>query len=444
MHGHDGSIPFSVLSVLSTETFADILWQDGTTSRERTIGLGLHLNVDEYDAWPGDHVLFKGTDGERVAVVQKVHASDRTAEIKLVESKVSLTASRSKLCQWCSLYFVTQLGEPFQLSSESSLVSVLELDPHGQHPETFGVARGDIVLIGRSDNGCEPPRVPRIGEFDEPADDPDQMRATMTRLALSNRLSTAFNAMGSWFTARLGMSSDQVRPPGVSPYDLNKSLDAVDWYGEVLDLRLDGLVEIVLPNGRVVVERMERLSILNEAGDPPFDGEGDEEGDEMLVGEEDGEWTDDGSYVEGEELIQGEVDAWEAMDADDDEGRELDATEDLTMLSASLDTGRNLITPPSVPASCTPFVPTAAAASTPSVQPSANVPSLSDLLSTSASSTPKDDPHWERFAMLEEAPLSHHFYGNVGKPNAAFLSRLQKEFKVPPRVFALPPLCDNR
>lgn len=76
------------MTVLTTETYADVLWQDNTVTRERTTGLLLHLNVDEYDAWPGDHVVFKGPDGERTAVVQRMNTSDRTAEIKLVESQV--------------------------------------------------------------------------------------------------------------------------------------------------------------------------------------------------------------------------------------------------------------------------------------------------------------------------------------------------------------------
>lgn len=89
------------------------------------------------------------------------------------------------------------------------LVSLLELDPHGHPPgrsalcalhgllsarstdsssplrilpveDTFGVGRGELVMISDRDNGSIPPRVPRIGQFEEQMEE-GELRATMTR-----------------------------------------------------------------------------------------------------------------------------------------------------------------------------------------------------------------------------------------------------------------------
>jgi len=96
---------------------------------------------------PGDHVLWKGEDEKRVAVVQSVNAVDRRATIR------------------------------FSDTGTIELASALELDPHGTNdwsavaPATFdglGVRRGDFVFIHRegTTNGLEKPKVPRIGEVE--------------------------------------------------------------------------------------------------------------------------------------------------------------------------------------------------------------------------------------------------------------------------------------
>ena len=97
---------------------------------------------------PGDHVLWKGEDQERTAIVQSVDAAQRTAVI---------------------LYLDT---------GETETASVLELDPHGTTDltanastlnEGFGVRRGEFVFVHRegTTNGLQMPRVPRIGEVEE-------------------------------------------------------------------------------------------------------------------------------------------------------------------------------------------------------------------------------------------------------------------------------------
>ena len=71
-----------------------ILWQDGTVSDERTVSVDPYDNVDEYEVWPGDRVSFVPSEDQfvhegrpmvrlkKVGIVQSVHSSKRTANIR--------------------------------------------------------------------------------------------------------------------------------------------------------------------------------------------------------------------------------------------------------------------------------------------------------------------------------------------------------------------------
>lgn len=151
------------LCVQQTRTAVTVLWQDGLKETLPSTDLIPYLNVDEYDCWcvlnsssvvstqnfnrPGDHVLWKNEDQERVAIVQSVNSTDRVAVIRCADTGALET------------------------------VSVLELDPNGTgdtspdalHAHGFGVRRGDSVFIhpAGTTNGFTSPRVPKIGEIEE-------------------------------------------------------------------------------------------------------------------------------------------------------------------------------------------------------------------------------------------------------------------------------------
>lgn len=160
-HGQDGRgvgvIESDVLVVRETRTFVRILWQNGGISENVPAAqLIPYPNPDEYDCWPGDYVLWKGDDpGEtRAAVVQHVMAGDRTAQVF-----------------WKS---PPQNHPPNARFQPYSMVSVLELDPHGmsgpspEQPDSVGVRRGEFVFIHRegTTNGSTLPVVPKIGEVE--------------------------------------------------------------------------------------------------------------------------------------------------------------------------------------------------------------------------------------------------------------------------------------
>jgi ubiquitin-conjugating enzyme E2 O len=176
---------------------------------------------------PGDHVLWKGEDEKRVAVVKSVNAADRTATVR------------------------------FSDTGETELASVLELDPHGTNdwsavaPTTFdglGVRRGDFVFIHRegTTNGLEKPKVPRIGEVE-----PWVREAPVVH---------ADGHYGGWrkMMADIGMDiahrreSDyivegRIRKPGPDDTSLN-------WFGEVSDVCTKSISSfIVEPSSQLTI-----------------------------------------------------------------------------------------------------------------------------------------------------------------------------------------------
>lgn len=217
---------------------------------------------------------------------------------------------------------------------------------------------------------------------------------------------------------------------------LNEQVDDVDWYGEVRDLRTeDGLIEVVLPNGKIALEKQENLCILVEEGEAlPYDDEGPMDGvDGYEEDEYAGEWEDeefDGDYDEEYELQNNKSETASIRMAERDEWEEMEDEAD-----HEEDEVERITTPPPQPSLAQP-APTlahlASAGASATSLPVTNTPPIPE--SIASSSRPphvKDDPSWERFAILEEADASHHFFNQpVGKPNVAFLSRLQKEFKV--------------
>lgn len=159
------------------------------------------------DFRPGDHVLWKGEDAKRPAVVQSVDAVERTAKIRYSDT------------------------------GTTELASVLELDPHGTSdwsalaPAMFdglGVRRGDFVFIHKNGtNGLESPRVPRIGEVEPWVREPPVVHDN--------------GQYGGWRQQmyEIGMSIAQRREFDVyegSVQKVSKDDTTLDWFGEVLDV----------------------------------------------------------------------------------------------------------------------------------------------------------------------------------------------------------------
>ncbi|KAI0650395.1 hypothetical protein C8Q79DRAFT_902140 [Trametes meyenii] len=388
-----GQIEVDTLVVQETRTTVDVLWQDGTRETVDARHSVPYLNPDEYDCWPGDHVVWKTEDEKRHVVVQSVNAQDRTAYVRVVET------------------------------GAFELASVLELDPHGTGDwsalapanDGLGVRRGDFVFIHRegTNNGARAPMVPRIGEVEEwvreapivgPTGQLGGWRREMTDLG--TRIAEQRGKEGSVEEVPIG------RPQKDDP--------SLNWFGEVLDLRLDGTIEVIVPNGDIVVVPLERLTRLYDSVEQLEDLWGDdegtvEEGDEVEMWEVD----QDGRWVES---AVDDADEWESADEDSMEVEDAEGGGDW---SPSTDTvippPLNGQTPMAVDDAHPPESALASASQSPLPSDGANEPTEDEDAT---------DSPWKRFEVLPSAPADHAFYNTPPASHSRqFMARMAKEYK---------------
>lgn len=91
------------MRITACRSVVTVRWQDGHISQEAGTSIVPYTNVDEwvyslshqtdlsYDAWPGEHVNWRGDSGElRPSVIQTFDAHQRTAEVLFLDTKVSI------------------------------------------------------------------------------------------------------------------------------------------------------------------------------------------------------------------------------------------------------------------------------------------------------------------------------------------------------------------
>ncbi|KAN0135671.1 ubiquitin-conjugating enzyme3 like-protein [Lactarius tabidus] len=425
-HGKEGE-PYGVIEVRvyvvrETQTTVDVLWQDGSTEAMLTTKLIPYLNPDEYDCWPGDHVLWKGEDEKRVAVVQSVNAVDRTATIR------------------------------FGDTGAIELASVLELDPHGTNdwsavaPTTFdglGVRRGDFVFIHRegTTNGLEKPKVPRIGEVEPWVREPPIVHAD--------------GHYGGWrkTMADIGMNiahrrepdhivEGRIRKPGPDNTSLN-------WFGEVSNLGLDGSVEVTLPNGAVAKYPLERLTRLYDTLEQLEDlwGEGSAQDEQEHEHEHEHEtevWAMDEDGIWQAQANGDDNDEWEETDEEEEYGMEVEGDaqmEDIHAPDNEVHTSWWDHIVPTVTAVPADQQDTASVSQVPSStlrSSSPDVPRdatekedvLVDEVGMNGAEDEERESNWKRFEVVPEAPRDHAFFNSTpSQPSRNFLTRLQKEYR---------------
>ncbi|KLO15052.1 hypothetical protein SCHPADRAFT_902766 [Schizopora paradoxa] len=384
-----GQILVDTFNVIETQTSVTVLWQDGSTEVVDSKELLPHVNPDEYDCWPGDHVMWKNEDAKQPAIVQKVNAKQRTAELLLYDGKVEL-------------------------------VPVLELDVHGSDAiletphDSFGARVGDLVFIHAdgSTNGFEKPMVPVIGELEAWAYEAPVQEETGEYSGWRKDL----NVMGT--------SLAQDVPPRIDSFGkakLNGDL-SIHWFGEVLDLQLNGLIDVKLPNQQIVSVPLERLSRLNDGLDQLEDVWGDGF-DDSLDDEMD---EDDKAEILGFQTEDGE---WHEYDPDDEGDWEDDEDEAASEADVKMDTDDDISAPnPDLKTQS----PTSQEASSGSddvgSRPTSSV--SSEPTSVDESESKDEAEPCKRFDILPSAPVDHAFYTSTSvDPSRQFMSRLSKEYK---------------
>ncbi|KIJ68200.1 hypothetical protein HYDPIDRAFT_24499 [Hydnomerulius pinastri MD-312] len=395
-----GKIIIRTLCVKETQTTVTVLWQDGSRETLRSTDLIPYLNVDEYDCWPGDHVLWKNEDQERIAVVQSVNSADRVAVIHCADTGTLET------------------------------VSVLELDPNGQgdtnpdaiHSHGFGVRRGDSVFIHPegTTNGFAPPRVPKIGEIEEWVREPP-VRA-------DGELAGWRRTMGD-MGAKIAAERTTQRIPLFNVRIPKKDDTSLSWFGEVTELRLDGSVEVTHPNMTVSVLPLERLTRLYDSLEQIEDDGWDDDLSEHASNEDysEGLWLQDAEGV-WRYNKQSDDDEWEETDDEADDEMAVDVPWAETKPSPAPED--DSLTP--LPRNVTPDL--ADSVSPLPISPSTTSPDVTQGIvvdSDAKEGTEIDEEStWKRFEILPSAPADHAFCSTVSsQPSRAFLARLTKEYR---------------
>nr|XP_031861429.1 uncharacterized protein CI109_003033 [Kwoniella shandongensis]KAA5528501.1 hypothetical protein CI109_003033 [Kwoniella shandongensis] len=377
------------LNIVESRSRLTLRWQTGKETEEWATDLVPYRNVDDYETWPGEHLIWRGDNGERRhAVAQTFDPHQRVAELLFMDT------------------------------NEKQIVPALELDPGGRNnTTTYGVGFGMQVLLC-ANNGSSPPEVPVLGQSELP------IKNMWSRHELA-KLAEEFVVDPSKF--------GYFKPEG----DRNK----VDWWGEVVQLNLDGSVDVELPNKEKRKVAIQNMFLLNEPhgedmlGDEPHQvGEGDD-------------WEMEGTTENGFEV--GSDASWETMSVDGDGGQSnwdepqvvdididgsdigLDEDEDEDARDAR---GVELVVgaaqpPTSPPRASSPALPDDIPEAGPSTLPNGH--DSSKTVHHVNGIEDDDDEHWQRFEMLEEAPEDHWYIREprLSAASKTYHSRLQREHR---------------
>lgn len=469
----------NIFQVVRTVTSVSVLWQDLSVTDELSTDLLPYLNVDDHDVWPGEIVALKEnvltesgpqaepTDGatrpQKIGVLQSVDASERMAGVRWYKDSAVELAGEGKSI----LIPGSRLGS---LSDETEDISFYEIEAY----PGLTKRRGDFVLVAPEqptrldDYGVEITRISPL--IDRSALNNSRARSMADQASGTSTADRRVEVglFSSWLsrftnlhnpqaqTATLGQSHDVIvgspnefitaQPRGPvdgqltnGEVDSSNSPRPVDWFGEIVDLGLDGLLTVrlgALEEIRDVRVPLERVVVVIGGDDETDDSEEDDE-DEF--------WEDDVSddtrssgYDSGQTIEETyEYEGGQRLDADG--GDDMWTTDDEDGMDTSSE-GDD----PSAPKS------TGSEESAPggiTISPkgkSQDEPKATQMLNTvkelsGVEQTMPDYPFRESslskapasFAILDtEPPQDHHFLSNPTDLTASRMRRIQKEHKI--------------
>ena len=282
--------------VKQTTTTVRIQWQDGTISEDLAKDLLPYLNVDDDDVWPGEVVSMKDAeepDGggllilTMVGVVQTVDAQERTAQVRwFANPSVSVVENFT-----CMLLPGSELGALSNITSSMPLYDIRAF-------EAISKRRGDLVVL-----------TPSM---------PVQPSRTTT---------DAINGSDNASLSSLpGVRSTE---PISDPLDILSTTE-IRWFGEVIDLTLDGKLIVrlgALDHVEDICVPIQSVAVVIGGDDPDSlnaddsmlsnDSDDDEEDSDDWTSEGDGEDDDEEEvaieeimYEGGERLDEGSEDDW--------------------------------------------------------------------------------------------------------------------------------------
>lgn len=344
----------NVLRVRETKTHITVHWQDLSSSREDAVSVVPYLNIDDHDVWPGEIVVLKETEEvqrstgwietdndlfeelavpKQVGVVQRTDPVERVAHVRwFSEPQVEILGETRSVLMPGSV-----LGG---LSAEVEEVSFYEIATY----PALTKRRGDLVLIISQSSFVE-----------------DSGALARRRRSSSSSASSPFQSLATGYQALLNYlrrtrrggpstghasgvlepsipASNNVSTEGTPLSSSNTSLvQSVEWFGEVVDLGLDGLLTVrlgALSNVRDIKVPAERVIVLVGGDDESSVGASDVDDDEV--------WSDESMSISSEretydsdEVIDEVVEYEGGARLDADEGDEMWTTDDEDCKSTS-------------------------------------------------------------------------------------------------------------
>lgn len=346
-----------------TQTWVEVQWQDLSVSKHLAKDLTQYPNVDEHELWPGEVVIVKNDVGEdpataspfplptnntqqpnglrdqledgsskppaevvipkAVGVVQKADAKERVAKVRWFENPQMELAGT----------FLVPGSHTGTLKEEVEEVSFYEVVAH----QALGIRRSDfVILLPENKSSPEAAEAPGSPDPQEPAGSMVQSMSGQfgffRNMMASSPIAT-LQSISNFITSTIGAthSLNAPRSANVSEH-LDFMNEPTDWFGEVVDLGLDGLVTVrlgALEEPRDVRLPIERLTVIfSESSDingwdSDDEGSTDDDYDSQEDDEEDDEYQirDDSMEEEtvaseGGERIAWFTDSEDEMDVD--------------------------------------------------------------------------------------------------------------------------------
>ncbi|MCJ1292601.1 hypothetical protein MMC34_004153 [Xylographa carneopallida] len=373
----------NVFLVTKTHTKVTILWQDASESDIDSTGVIPYLNVDDHDVWPGELVSIKANktedgglqdsdlemqDGDPgvtiikdVGVVQTADAKERLAKVRwFSDSRFSILEGYDD-----ALLAGSRMGA---LSSSETDVSLYEIVTH----PAMTKRRGDLVLMAplAQQSYIDPFAVQSVSE---------QGRCAPPTERLSSRHS--------------------------------ESSTQINWFGEIIDLGLDGFLTV-------------RLGALDQVLDVRIPVEATI----TVVSDEDsltGSLTDEDERTSWTESWDSDSDIVIEETVEYEGGTRLDEDSNSEMWSTDDESPEGLNKPPTQqPTMSVKRIEPSEQRLQPKIY-AQNDPKIQHISFTALPSMPA------QFAMLDEPPpLNHHFYAESVGLSAPLMRRIRKEHKI--------------
>ena len=273
-----------------TQTWVEVQWQDLSMSKHLAKDLTQYPNVDEHELWPGEVIIVKNDMGEdpataspppprtnntqtpnglrgqmeeeppaevvipkAVGVVQKADAKERVAKVRWFENPQMELAGT----------FLVPGSHTGILRGEVGEVSFYEVVAH----QALGIRRGDfVILLPENRPSSELGEVPGAPEPQGSVVQSMSRQFGFFRNMMASSPSATLQSISSFIASNLGAmpSLDVPRSANASEH-FDFMNEPTDWFGEVVDLGLDGLVTVrlgALEEPRDVRLPIEKLTVI--------------------------------------------------------------------------------------------------------------------------------------------------------------------------------------